>query len=79
MIIKNKQWRLAASFFCLVSPLSFAQSTVPVTTEAAPAAEQVTAPALQPFNAVYEVFRSGEKHGDAERYLNKTENGYELG
>jgi hypothetical protein len=79
MIIKSKQWRLAASFFCLISPLSFAQSTAPAVTETAVPSQQVTAPTLQPFSAVYEVFRSGEKHGSAERYLKKTENGYELG
>ncbi len=79
MTIKNKQWRLVASFFCFFSSLSVAQSPAPTTPEPTTPEPTKTAPALKPFSAEYEVFRSGEKHGSAKRYLKVTDNGYELG
>ncbi len=80
---KTRQWRLTASFICLFSPFIFAQeSNNPAQSAAmnAPAADTtVTATPLKPFTAQYQVFRSGKQHGTAERYLKKTEQGYELG
>jgi hypothetical protein len=81
MMKKNKQWRLVASFFCLnllFSACSFAgQPTLePVTA----AKQHAIAPAgLTPFNARYQVLRSGKVHGEAERYIKPYGRGYELG
>jgi hypothetical protein len=74
---RSRQWRLMASFFCLMSPCSFAQQTV---TPSAPVVETTVATSvLKPFTAQYEVYRSGDKHGEAERHLKQLPNGYELG
>lgn len=79
MMMKSKQWRLMASFFCLnlLSTQALAQ-------QAAAAAEQpavqASAPAgLTPFKATYQVLRSGKVHGEAERYVKPFGRGYELG
>lgn len=79
-MMMNKQWRLMASFFCLslLSPASPAQTATPVVNTAVSAA--VTGPAgLKPFNAKYQVLRSGKVHGSAERYLKPWGQGFELG
>lgn len=73
-----KQWRLMASFFCLISPFSFAQQTTPPS-QPAPIETNVATSKLKPFTAQYEVYRSGDKHGEAERHLKVLPNGYELG
>ena len=36
-------------------------------------------PALSTFNADYIVYRAGKKHGEANRYLKITDQGYQLG
>jgi hypothetical protein len=81
MMKKNKQWRLLASFFCLnllVTASSFAQQ--PNQQPEVGATKPATTPAgLQPFNASYQVLRSGKVHGDAERYVKPYGRGYELG
>jgi hypothetical protein len=61
------KWRLSASFFLLFSSLLTAE-------------EPAGAPTLAftPFEASYNVLRSGKKHGEAKRHLKKTEQGYEL-
>ena len=74
---RSKQWRLMASFFCLIS-WGCANAQTPATAPTSPQANQPTTQ-LRPFTALYEVFRSGDKHGEAERHLTVTPTGYELG
>ncbi len=62
------KWRLSASFFLLFSALLSAEEPT-----ASPSAQ------FAPFEASYNVLRSGKKHGEAKRYLKTTEQGYELG
>lgn len=77
-----KQWRLMASFFCLFSAgLAHSQTAAPsspVQPHTVSNTAQV-APLLRPFTARYEVFRSGDKHGEADRHLAQLADGYELG
>jgi len=78
-MMMNKQWRLLASFFCLslLCPLQAAPATTPVPASAAP--QQAVLAGLKPFNAKYQVLRSGKVHGSAERYLKPWGQGFELG
>ncbi len=81
MMKKNKQWRLLASFFCLnlliAAPLVAGPQSQPAV--AAPAQTQAVPAGLTPFNASYQVLRSGKVHGEAERYVKPYGRGYELG
>jgi len=84
MMIKTiHKWRLMASFFCLAIPQLFA---APSMTEASKNTAIPAAPVLpatdagfRPFEASYQIFRSGKKHGEASRYLKQDGAGYELG
>ena len=64
MMMKTK-WRSWAPFLLLTSLFN-----TPVFAENA---------SLTPFNADYIVYRAGKKHGEANRYLTITEQGYQLG
>lgn len=71
IVTRFRQWRLMASFFCVQMASSVCATTAPSST--------APLPSLLPFKAQYEVYRSGDKHGEAERFLKTTEHGYELG
>lgn len=81
------KWRLMASIFCLAIPQVFAAPTAVVANEvAAKTAKNVAvapstgqAVGFKPFEANYQIFRSGKKHGEAQRYLKRDGAGYELG
>lgn len=81
MMKKNKQWRLLASFFCLnllaSAPLIAQQAEQQQAVQ--PTKIQSTPAGLQPFNASYQVLRSGKVHGEAQRYVKAYGRGYELG
>lgn len=64
-MMKKTKWRSWAPFFLLTSLFN------------TPVLSQTTS--LTPFNADYIVYRAGKKHGDANRYLTVTEQGYQLG
>lgn len=64
-MMKMNNWRLWAPFLLLTS----LSTAVP--------AQQ--APVFQSFTADYIVYRAGKKHGEANRYLKLTEQGYQLG
>lgn len=62
------KWRLGASFFLLFSSFLSAEE---------PTADPLVQ--FSPFEASYNILRSGKKHGEAKRYLKTTDQGYELG
>jgi hypothetical protein len=64
-MMKKINWRLWAPFAVLTTLL-----TTTIHAETAP---------LSSFNAEYLVYRAGKKHGEANRYLKITEQGYQLG
>jgi hypothetical protein len=80
------KWRLMASFFCLAIPQAFATQSTDSTDVASntannPPVAEVATPNIgfKPFEASYQIFRSGKKHGEAKRYLKYDGEGYELG
>jgi hypothetical protein len=87
MITTIHKWRLMASFFCFAIPQVFAAQNTAVATEATakPAAQVPAAVStdaaigFKPFEANYQILRSGKKHGEASRYLKRDGVGYELG
>jgi hypothetical protein len=87
MITTIHKWRLMASFFCLAIPQAFAAQNTAVATEATatPAAQVPVAASadttvgFKPFEASYQILRSGKKHGEASRYLKRDGVDYELG
>jgi hypothetical protein len=85
MITTIHKWRLMASFFCLAIPQLVAAQNTEIATEVptkpvAPIATGTDAAVgFKPFEATYQILRSGKKHGEASRYLKQDGAGYELG
>lgn len=81
MNIMNKKWRLMASFFCLLLPagLTYAADPAVDSTTVTTASQPDTRVGFTPFEANYQIFRSGKKHGEATRYLSRDGEQYQLG
>lgn len=71
--------RMMSKWLCSVTTL-FTLSGFSAAAETAAVTATVNAPtAFSTFNAQYQIFRAGRKHGNAQRYLHQKDDHYEMG